>query len=125
MTFIFDNTLSTDLALVRFNIGDTSEEGAYLEDETITALLASEGSVGAAVIKSIRYILTQLAIPNFKEDWLSVDYAKARESFEKLLKDKADEFDITLSKGISITSSVSNPSRADSHQEDNVYDGSP
>jgi len=125
MTFTFDASLGTDLALVRFNIGDTSEEGAYLSDETITALLTSEGSVGGAVIASIRYIITQLATPNFKKDWLSVDYKTAREGFEKLLKDKAHEFDIKLMKGISFSSSISNPSRADSYQSSNDYDGKP
>jgi len=125
MAFTFDTSLGTDLALVRFNIGDTAEEGAYMADETITALLASEGSVGGAVIASIRYILTQLSSPNFKKDWLSVDFEKARIGFEKLLKDKAVEFDISLSRGISMTSSISNVSRADSYQTDNTYDGNP
>ena len=125
MTFTFAPSLNTDLALVRFHIGDTSEEGAYLADETITALLASEGSVGAAVIASIRYILTQLSTPNFKKDWLSVDYKTAREGFENLLKDKAQEFDVKLTKGIVISSSISSVSRADSYQSSNDYDGSP
>jgi hypothetical protein len=34
MTFTFDTSLTTDLALARFHIGDVSEEGHYLEDET-------------------------------------------------------------------------------------------
>ena len=125
MTFTFDISLATDLAIVRFNIGDTSEEGAYLADETITALLDSEGSIGGAVIASIRYILTQLSVPNFKKDWLSVDYETAREGFEKLLKDKAQEFGIALTSGISMSSSISSVSRADSYQTSNDYDGSP
>ena len=125
MTFTFDTALATDLALVRFNIGDTSEEGAYLADETITALLASEGNVGGAVVASIRYIITQLATPNFKKDWLSVDYEKARVGFEALLKDKAVEFGISLTGGITMSSTISNPSRADSYQDSNDYDGMP
>ena len=136
-TFTFDNTLATDLALVRFHVGDTSSSGNYLWDETITALLTSEGSVGGAVVASIRYILTQLSTPNFKKDWLSVDYKTAREGFEALLKDKADEFEINLTRGISTSSSISNVYRADSHQYTNVsretteddntgsYDGTP
>ncbi len=125
MTFTFDPALATDLALVRFNIGDTSEKGAYLADETIDALLTSEGSVGGAVIASIRYILTQLSTPNFKKDWLSVDYKTAREGFETLLKDKAQEFDIKLTRGVSLSSSISSVSRADSYQTSNDYDGKP
>jgi len=134
MTFTFDTSLSTDLALVRFNIGDTNEKGAYLADETITALLTSEGSVGGAVIASIRFILTQLSTPNFKKDWLSVDYEKARQGYEKMLKEKAREFGISLG---SFSSSVKPMYRADSDQYTNVereattsnntsiYDGTP
>ena len=126
MTFTFDTSLSTDLALVRFNIGDTSEEGAYLADETITALLTSKGSVGGAVVASIKYILTQLSTPNFKKDWLSVDYEMAREGFEMLLKNKAQEFGISLSNA-TFASTVALPYRANSYQDsdDSVWDGSP
>jgi len=135
MAFTFDPSLSTELAQVRFHIGDTSEAGAYLQDATITALLASEGSVEGAVIASIRYILTQLSVPNFKKDWLSVDYETARQGYEKMLKDKAREFGISL--GSSWSSSVSNMYRADSYQyssvdrvatvddNDSSYDGRP
>jgi len=126
MTFTFDTSLSTDLALVRFNIGDTSEEGAYLADETITALLTSESSVGGAVVASIKYILTQLSTPNFKKDWLSVDYQMAREGFENLLKIKAQEFGVSLSNA-TLSSTVSLPYRANSYQDsdESVWDGSP
>jgi hypothetical protein len=117
-TFTFDNTLSTDLALVRFHIGDTSSAGNYLWDETITALLASEGSVGGAVVASIRYIITQLSSPDFKQDWLSVSNEKARQGFERLLKDKSIEFGVTL--GATATSTISQPYRADSDQYSNV-----
>ncbi len=114
MTFTFATNLSTDLALVRFHIGDTSEDGAYLADETITALLTSEGSVGGAVVASIRYILTQLSVPNFRKDWLSVDYEKARDGYEMLLKEKAREFGVAL--GGSFASAVKPMYRADSGQ---------
>lgn len=135
MTYTYDISLETDLAKVRFNIGDTSEPGNYLEDETITALIASEGSVGGAVVASIKYILTQLSVPNFKQDWLSVDYEKARMGFESLGKKKAQEFGISWT-GATAGSSISLPYRADSDQytdvtrvqspRDNttVYDGS-
>ena len=136
-TFTFDNTLSTDLAKVRFHIGDTNSDGNYLWDETITALLTSEGSVGGAAIACIKYIITQLAAPNFRLDWLTVSNEKAREGFEKLLKDKAQEFGVSLS-NVTATATISKPYRADSYQHttgtrtdttdaDNtsVYDGSP
>ena len=123
MTYTFDAALGTDLALVRFHIGDTNENGNYLEDETITALVTSEGTVGGAVLQSIKYIITQLSSPNFKLDWMSVSNEKAREGFEKLLTIKAQEFGIKLS-GLSATATISLPYRADSDQDDNVYDGS-
>jgi len=136
MTFTFATDLSTDLALVRFHIGDTNSDGAYLADETITALLTSEGSVGGAVVACIKYIITQLSSPNFRKDWLTVDNEKARIGFENLLKTKAQEFGVSLS-GVTASSTISLPYRRDSYQytdqsrvdstSDNTssYDGSP
>ena len=135
-TFTFDNTLSTDLAKVRFHIGDTSSAGNYLWDQTISALLTSEGSVGGAVIACIKYIITQLSSPDFKQDWMSVSNKEARAGFENLLKIKAQEFGVSLSNATA-TSTISLPYRADSDQytsstrqqstSDNtsVYDGTP
>jgi hypothetical protein len=121
MTYTFDPTLSTNLALVRFHIGDTAEAGAYLQDETITALLTSTGSVGGAVIASIKYIITQLSQPNFSLDWLSVDPASARAGYENLLKQKAQEFGVSLSSA-SAVSTISLAHRADSMENQNgVY----
>ncbi len=134
-TFTYDNTLATDLALVRFHIGDTNTNGNYLFDETINALVTSEGSVGGASIAAIKYIITQLSSPDFKQDWMSVSNEKARMGFEKLLKLKAQEFGISL--GVTATATISLPYRADSDQktsvtriepvdnETSVYDGSP
>ena len=119
MAFTFLTDLSTDLALTRFHIGDTSEDGAYLADETINALLNSEGSVGGAVVASIRYIITQLSSPDFKQDWLSVSNKEARAGFEKLLKVKAQELGISLS-GVTASATISLPYRADSKQYSSV-----
>jgi len=121
MTFTFATNLSTDLALVRFHIGDTNSAGAYLADETITALVTSEGSVGGAVVACIKYIITQLSQPDFRLDWMSVSNAEARKGFQELLKQKAQEFGVTLS-GASAASTISLPHRADSEEnEDGVY----
>ena len=110
MTFTFATDLSTNLAKIRFHVGDTNEDGAYLADETINALYTSEGSVGAASIACIRYILTQLSTPNFRKDWLWVNYEEARKGFENLLKLKAQEFGIALgSVTASATISVASP----------------
>lgn len=122
-TFTYANDLSTDLALVRFHIGDTNENGAYLFDETITALIASEASVGGAVIACIKFIITQLSTPNFKLDWMTVENEEAIKSFERILVNKGQEFGISIS-NLTASASISLPSRADSDQDgDNVYDG--
>jgi len=115
MTFTFDASLATDLAKTRFHIGDTNEAGAYLQDETINALVTSEGSVGGAVIACLKYIITQLSSPDFKQDWLSVSNKEARQGFENLLKVKAQELGISLS-GVTASATISLPYRADSDQ---------
>jgi hypothetical protein len=95
MTFTWTGDLSTDLDTVRFHLGDTDENAAWLQDETITALLAREGSVNGAVIAGIRYILTQLSRPDFKADWLSVSNHKAAyEMWRRLLDEKLAEFNV-------------------------------
>lgn len=125
MTFTFATDLSTDLAKVRFHIGDTDSDGYYLADETITALLTSEGSVGGAVLACIKYIISQLSKPNYKLDWMAVsDMQEARKGFEKLLVQKGHEFGISPT-GITISSTISQPYRADSDQDSDewAYDG--
>jgi hypothetical protein len=126
MTFTFATNLSTDLAKVRFAIGDTNANGAYLTDETIGALITSEGSVGGAVIKCIKYIITQLSQPDFRLDWMSVSNAEARKGFESMLKEKAQEYGISLSKLVP-ASTIANPHRADSYEYDDydAPDGTP
>jgi len=134
-TFTFDNTLSDNLAKVRFHIGDTNSEGNYLWDETINALITSEGSVGGAVIACLKFIITQLSSPNYKLDWLTVTNDTAREGFEKLLKLKSQEFGVSL--GGTATTTIKQPYRDDSGQyssttretttdnETSIYDGRP
>lgn len=125
MAFTYDPALSTNVSLVRFHIGDTNEDGAFLADETINYLVTTY-SVGEAIVRSIQYIITQLSQPDFKLDWLSVSNKEARAGYEKLLKEKAQEFGIRLSK-LTPTSTISQPYRADSYQDsdDAVYDGAP
>jgi hypothetical protein len=116
--FTFDSTLSTDLAKVRFEIGDTNEKGHYLEDETITYFLT--GSIGQAVVSCLEYIITQLSIPDFRLDWMSVTNGQARAAFENMLKLKCQKYGI--SQGAVLTSSISHAHRADSFEnEDGIY----
>ena len=109
MTFTWLGTLATDLDKVRFHLGDTSSDGYWLPDETITALIASEGSVGGAVIAGLKYILTQLSRPDFRADWLQVSNAEARKGYEGLLAEKRREFGVSA-----ITAGSTHTYRADS-----------
>lgn len=122
MAFTYATDLSTDLALVRFHIGDTNEKGAYLSDEEIEYWITEEDSVGGAAIACIKYIITQLSTEKFTKDWLSVDPESAREGYEKLLKTKAQEFGVSIS-GAVVAATVANPYRADSKQTTSTYDG--
>ena len=110
--FTFDNTLSTDLAKVRFEIGDVNSEGHYLEDETITYFLTT--SIGQAVVSCIEHIITQLSIPDFKLDWMSVSNAQARSAFENMLKLKQQKYGI--SSGAVMTCTIKHAHRADSYE---------
>lgn len=118
MAFTFDTSLSTDLALVRFEIGDTREDGHYLEDETINYFITSD-SVGGAVVACIEYILSLLSVPNFRQDWLSVDYSTARAGFEAALVRARQKYGKANVSGKCI---INNPHRADSYEnDDGVY----
>jgi hypothetical protein len=123
VAFTFASNLSTDLAKVRFHIGDTDADGYYLQDETINALITSEGSVGAAAIACIKYIISQLSKPNFKLDWMSVsDMQEARKGYQELLSQKVTEFGLPR---YTASSTISLPYRADSGQDSDEweYDG--
>lgn len=123
MTYRFQTNLSDDVSLVRFHIGDNHEDGHYLEDETIQYFITADG-VGKAVIKCIRYIITQLSQPDFRQDWMNVSNAEARKGYETLLKEKAQELNVSLT-GAVMSSTIANPYRADSYQTDADYDGAP
>ena len=123
MTFSYDPALGTDTDLVRFHIGDTNEDGHFLEDETIEYWVNAT-SMEEAVIACLRYIITQLSTPDFKQDWLSVSNKEARKGYEEILVNKAQELGVEAT-GITFASSVSNPTRADSYQDSTTYDGAP
>ncbi len=86
MAFSYTASLIDDVSRVRFEVGDTTEAEAYLSDEEIQALLDEEGgSVGKAAIRCCEFILRKLNKPNFKADWLEVDYKNARDGFRLTL----------------------------------------
>lgn len=121
--FSFNSSIVSDIDLVRFHIGDTSNEGHYIENETITYFLTSN-SVAETVIICIRHIITLLSTPNFSQDWLTVDTRTAREGYEKMLKDKAKELGVSL--GAEAVSTISLPRRADSYESaGREVDGAP
>jgi hypothetical protein len=113
MTFTFDNTLATNLAIVRFEIGDTSDSGHYLEDETINYYLTND-SVGGAVIACLEYIITQLSQPNFRLDWLTVSNEQARAGMEGVLKQKRQKYGLY---SVTMTASIGHAHRADSYEK--------
>ena len=116
MTFSFDPSIPENLDLVRFHIGDTKDEGHYIEDETIEYLLEQDGAtVGSVVISSIKVIIAALSAPDFKLDWMTVTgMDKARKGFQELLAMKQAEFGVY---DVMVTSKVSHPYRADSRQD--------
>lgn len=117
MTATFDPSLVDDVSLVRFHIGDTDTSTPYIQDETISALLESEGSVGAAVIACLIHIIALFSVPNFRKDWLSVDSSTARDGFTDLLNMKRQEFGLF---GVTVEASISLPYRADNNQNSSV-----
>ena len=93
MTFTFTEDLTDAGDYVRFHTTDTITPG-YMSDALITSMIAVEGSNNSAVIAGLRYIIGQLARPDFTADWLSVSNAAARQGFRELLNDKLTEFGV-------------------------------
>lgn len=88
MAFSYAPSLEDDVSRVRFEVGDTTESEAYLSDEEIRATLdAADGNVGTAAIHCCEFILRKLNKPNFKADWLEIDYQKARNGVRQTLLD--------------------------------------
>lgn len=61
MSFSYDPALDTDLDLVRFAISDTVSATALFPDETISALLVSEGSVNGAALRLAESLVARFA----------------------------------------------------------------
>jgi hypothetical protein len=121
MSFSFSYALAADLDWVRFWIGDTDAEAHFLHDETITALITSEGSKQAAAIACLGYIINLLSLPDFRTDWLSVTNSVAAEAYRKRRKELAKELGVSIAAGDTWTTSVANLWREDSLQTDADY----
>lgn len=123
MTYTYDPALADNVSLVRFHIGDNSDEGHFLEDETIQYFLTMYG-VGIAVVRSIEYIITQLSQPDFSLGWMNVSNAAARAGYEQLLQAKSQQFNLNAS-GTVAASTVKLPWRPDSYMTSGAQDGKP
>lgn len=113
MTFTFASDLSITRDYVRFEIGDTTSDGAWLSDELIASLVTKHGTANAAVLAALKYIIMQLSKPDFKADWLSVSNAEARKGYETMLKEKKKEYGLG-----GLTAGVVYTYRIDSDMED-------
>jgi len=108
MAFTWIGDLSTDLDIVRFKLGDTNEDQAWLADATINALLTSEGSVNGAAIQCVKHIIRQLSKPDFRADWLQVSHGKAVEAWRATLTELEAESGL-----VSISGTATHVYRAD------------
>jgi len=111
MSFTFTEDLAVNRDFVRFHTGDVVEAESFLSDALITSLLATYASKQEAVIGALRYIIMRFSQPNFRADWLQVDFKSAREGYERLLVEKQGEFGINP-----ITATAIHTYRADSNQ---------
>lgn len=115
MTFTYGEDLTDDGDFVRFHTGDTDSDGYFLSDAIIASLLATETSKEKAVLSGLSYIITQLAQPNFKADWLQVDNSSALASYKALLAEKRAAFGSRR-----VVGSAVHVYRADSQQSEEI-----
>lgn len=92
MAFTYMQDLTVPRDFVRFYTGDTVEASSLLSDEVIASLIATTGGKETAVIAALRHILTRMSQPDFRADWLQVDYAAARAGVMTRLADAERQF---------------------------------
>jgi hypothetical protein len=67
-------------------LGDIDADAPIFQDETLDSLLAANSNdlhkTAAACAASV---IAQLSRPDYQADWLKVEHAQARESWEQLL----------------------------------------
>jgi len=124
--FSYNTALTSDRDIVRFHTGDTDENAYFLHDAVIVYWLTEEASVAGAAIKGIRYILSQLARPDFSTDWISVHNKPAFDAYKEWLQLKAQELGVS-STGASATATIIHPYRVDSYNDstDSPHAGTP
>lgn len=112
-SFSYQPGLTRDLDKVRFYSSDTDENGFYVPDATITALLAELSDWHIVTLEILRYIISQLSQPDFHADWLSVSNASALQGFQDLLALRMRQFGVGAGRPIA---SSHHSYRADSRQ---------
>jgi hypothetical protein len=96
MTFTYSPSATpSDTTLIRYHIQDTVEAAAIFDDETIGMVLATEGSVGKAVVSLIKAIIAKLSHePDMTADWLTISWRRSSDAWLKLLAEKQKEFGV-------------------------------
>jgi hypothetical protein len=107
MTFTY-TPFTADRDRLRFHIGDTDANAPIFQDEELDALMVEFGGWQGAVIAALERILSMMAQPNFRADWLQVDHEAARRSYEIVLKTKRKAFGMAA-----VTVGAVHPQRVD------------
>ncbi len=92
MSYTYD--ISTNRGVVRREINDTDTANGKFTDAEIDYALTAGGSVGAAVVLCLEWLLAMLTDPNFTADWLTVDTASAYKSVAALLDRKRAQYSL-------------------------------
>lgn len=90
MTFSYSVSEATERDQVRGIIGDTADAGHFLEDETITAILAANGdAVGPSAVECCRRILAKIAkeVDRSHPDGISVSRTQKSQQYRDLLRE--------------------------------------
>ena len=115
MTFTYTPSATpSDTTLVRYHIQDTDSTAAIFSDEEIEMVLATEGSVGKAVISLINATIAKLSRePDMTADWLTISWRRSSDAWMKLLSEKKVHFGVG---GWSVSTTTVQPYRSDSLQ---------
>lgn len=120
MTFSYSASEATGLDQVRGIIGDTTDAGHFLENETISAILTANGdAVGPSAVECVRRIIAKIAKETDRShpDGISVSRTQKSQQYRDLLR----ELEGLYGKGGSIEMFVGGSSKA----ENEAFETSP
>lgn len=100
MTWTYDTSLSTDLAKVRFLVGDTDTNFQQLSDEEINSLISQYSSVLRSSIQAIKGLISKYSFKNNETvGKISVNY----DNVIKALSDRLKQLELeALNSGLGI-----------------------